>query len=306
MIIGNSVGYPLTNGYGLMQPVDSTGTPFVDKTVVLQVSNYNGYTGSASAHMFGFGQQSVDLTATSPVSAAQSATVRVPATAKWYINVAASTPSFSHSATGAVASSYIYSGEPLVAGVRYLIPSSAPDTITIRVLPSTSTGYMVAYGGLYLPNRYNRVASQVRAGEIWQAPLVVNTAWSANSSVSGMLGRDVGYMSASDAPVYSYFRYCLNANKFKELWFSASGRFQHTKGDFSHDSISALMRKQNPTPIVTYSQAKTTGSGMESFFLSANIPTSVSYGFYDVIGSTVAGNTGYMPGIEWGFTGVTK
>lgn len=306
MIVGNSLGYPLTNGYGVMQPVDSTGAPFVDKTVVLQVANYNGYTGSASAHMFGFGQQSVDLTATSPVSAAQSATVRVPATANWYINVAASTPSFSHSATGSDRSSYIYSDVAIVAGVRYYIPSSAPDTITIKVLPSTSTGYTVAYGGLYLPNRFMQIGSRVAAGETWQAPLVVHTSWSANSSVSGMLGRDVGYISGSDNPIYSSYRYCLNANTFSELWFSASGRFQHTKGDFSHDAVSALMRKQNPSPIVTYKMAKTTGSGMESFFLSANIPTSVSYGFYDVIGSTVAGNTGYMPGIEWGFSGVLK
>ncbi len=306
MIVGNSVGYPLTNGYGLMQPVDSTGASFVDKTVVLQVANYNGYTGSASAHMFGFGQQSVDLTATSPVSAAQSATVRVPSTANWYINVAASTPSFSHSATGAGGSSYIYSDAPIVAGIRYYIPSSAPDTITIKVLPSTSTGATVAYGGIYLPNRFMQVGSRVATGETWQAPLVVYTGWSANSSVSGMLGTNVGYISASDNPTYATYRYCLNANKFKELWFSASGRFQHTNGDFSHDSISALMRKQNPSPITAYARAMTTGSGMESFFLSANIPTSVSYGFYDVIGSTVAGNTGYMPGIEWGFSGVLK
>lgn len=308
-IVGNSLGNPLCNPLGhLMHPVDSTGYPFVEKTVVLEVSNYYGYTGSGSARLYGFGGQSVSITATSPISAKQSAIVRVPSTATWSIDVCASTPSFDQWATGTGGSAYTYSEIPIVSGVKYTIPSSSPDTITIRVRPATSDGITIVQDNINLPPRSNAGAGTVGEGIAWDAECVVPDGWSANDKLSGLRGYYNTFISGTDNTFYSSNHYCLDANKFRSLNVKIDGYFQYRGNDSAHNSVTANLMKGN-SPLVTYRSATTTGNGVEEFHMTASLPTSVSEARYLLRGSIDGYTTaerGRMWGATWGFTGVVK
>lgn len=318
MIISNSLGYPLCNSLGsLLHPVDSTGYRVVEKTVVLEVDNYEGYTGSASVNMYGYGGTPVTLTAESPLSAAKSSIINVPETASWNIDIFASTQSFEHSATGALDSSYIYSDYPIVSGISYSIPSSAPDTIRLCVKPLSSTGFTIVQTGLSVPDRYLSGYPVVKKGVPWVGDLVVPDTWSANSALSGLLGFYNSYYSANHNAFYSANHYCINVVKFDTLQISIDGRYRY---DGTHPESSCVRAEMcrlnsNDASLVTiiYDREHTTGTSIENFHLFAHINTSntsmTTKPHLALVGSMSgkSGESGTMwNDAKWGFTGVVK